>query len=693
MASYCCESIIVKHKRGAKGEKGAPGTKGQKGDQGIGIVGPRGPKGDPGIGTKGQKGDPGIQGNTGPKGQKGDSGGGSGLAFWEEDAGTNAAGVQFSVFTPFTNSRVAAITTGADAGFTLNRTVASSNRAQPLGRHATDLQLDSTDGKTAFGERSVILGGTDNRTGQEFATIVSGIRNLVEGKFSFLGSGSDNHIEASAGGNFIEHAVLVGGQENEIRAGNGVDELCTANHTFLGGGLRNKIQALGASSNVNYCTVAGGIENVIEVQDGALRTYLAGAGILSGYRNKISVTGSVDLRNLAFSHITGGEANVITNDGNPFDAYYSNIVGGYLNKIAASDLGSAQHSNILGGYQNELYADYARSLGSYNKVEPAVVLRPAASGGGIIPAYMQAVLGNHTRARFLSSTVLGYNGSDDAVLEPNLVSDIARLAVAGGTAARPQTKHLMGQTRARGLGQDTIGTTGLNVTDTFSTNSVAGLAFYHNFAAAVDQAIVDNPFGWAVTVDGNGLQLAVDLPDIDGFTSSPSLGFTTGSELLADGRFLTDPWGQILVKPTYLDGVFDYLQTNQDNFDEIYAFALEHDTPQIAIDLGKAGLIAASTALLLDRYIHENYTPRIDPNYQPADVARTLDPRFVPVTTAGPVRARHDGTLVPGGRATIAFGAPGILTAAALDNLIAYRVVKVYPTLPGAPFVALILVK
>lgn len=640
-------------------------------------------------GDRGPKGEKGNIGNAGPKGQKGDSGNGSGeLDFWEESAGTNAAGVSFSLFTPKSlgNIRFAAMTVEEGAGFTWNRTVVASDRPQPLGLGAVDLQLESTDGKTAFGPNSAILSGTENRTGQYRSVIVGGEHNFVEGALSGIGWGNLHRIESAAGDNFTLNSGIGWGSENEIRAGFDLTQNCRANHCTVTGGLRNWIHALTEGSIADYATIGGGNDNKIQLGcfnphlQGTPESSLQGGLITGGSHNTIILACSdqaVKPINSKYCAIHGGETNIITNNGHPFDTHHSNILGGHFNKIQTWFGGSARDANVLGGYGNTASADYARTLGNYNTVFPNLV--PKASPGTVdtLPAYMLATFGNQTEVHNLAATVLGYNGDDETELRDTTLSPIGRVAFANGTARSKRTTQLFGKTKcSRDIHGRYVGESGMAATDVFASNNAGGLATYMKFATDTSSDIIAQPYGWLVTVTADGIRLATKNDYVDGVTTAPTVGVVTDTQLIDGGLYETDDYGNSIADPTYLDGVFDYLQ-DQPNLDAIRAFAVEHDTPNIAIALGEAGLITSATALELNQYIYRNYAVR-KRAIIPEIIARTLDPQWVPVTSTGPTRVNCIPDPIPFvGSFVSPTNMPGFVIIAPIGATVIWRVLKI----------------
>lgn len=613
------------------------------------------------------KGEKGAIGPAGPKGQKGEPGNGSGdLEFWIESAGTNAAGVRFSSFTPrdIGDIRFAAMIVDPGAGITWNRTVAASDRPQPLGFEAVDLQLGSSDGRTAFGSGSAILSGSENRTGQLRSLIIGGENNFVEGAFSVIGAGAFHRIESAPGANFTEFSGIWSGAGNEIRAGAAPAEACSASYSAIVGGLENRIRALHTGSNLNYCLIGGGNGNRIEAAAGFDNVQTAqihvpgdlqGSIITGGVSNVISIglEGAPDGNlHAPFCNINGGSSNTIggSDSAGPFD--WSTINGGNFNKIIdwqdeLGNRGGAFHANILGGAGNTLQADYSRSLGNYNAVFPTIVERSSAGPmPATLPAYMQSVLGNHIEARNLAATVVGYYGTDTTEVPDTMIYGTGRLAVANGTARAKRMVALIGTQRNTTFPGGARGSAATVATDVFATDAAGGLATYLRFAHDIDPEVLIEPYGYLVTVGPGGLHLATSIDHVDGVTSAPVTGVVTGAQILAGNGFETDKWGQLVTEPTYLDAVFDYLPPDTVNIEEIRAFALDHDTPNVAIDLGDAGLITPELALRLNRFIHLNYAVRrkaVIPS-----PARTLDPAWVPVTSFGPVRVRCTGPVIAG---------------------------------------------
>lgn len=639
------------------------------------------------------KGEKGSKGDIGPIGPKGDSDGD--LEFWDEEAGTNAAGVPFSLFRPkkLGNIRFAAMTVEDGAGFTLNRTVAASDRAQPMGVAAVDLQLNSTDGRTAFGPNSAILSGAENRTGQHRSVVVGGEFNFVEGALSGIGWGDLHRIESAPGSNFALNSGIGWGSENEIRAGANPATEASTNHCSIVGGLRNKIHALSSNANANYSAIGGGNDNRIEIE-----------AALPGFLGSAHVTGSVitargidpdTILDLTFCSINSGETNTITNSGRAFGVHHSNIHGGAHNIIRAGEINGAQHANIVGGFGNIVSANYGRVFGNYNAITPNLVPKASPSGmkksfrsespldpDSVLSAYMLATFGNQTQVRNLASTTLGYNGDDDTEIIKTALEPFGRVALANGTARAKRTTHLFG------LGRSVVGPNGrfggsaaLAATDVFASNRAGGLATYMKFADEIPPEIIAQPYGWIVTVTAGGIRLAVKGDFVSGVTTAPAVGVVTDTQILDGDLYEVDNYGVPIVDATYLDGVFDFLQTSE-NIDEIKAFALTNDTPNIALALGEAGLVTTETALYLNQFIYENYAVRKRAQ-PPETLARTLDPQWVPMTSWGPARTNCASNPPPFvGERVVPSGVPGVVEEAGPGE-IGWAVLKIVD--PGGP--------
>ena len=397
--------------------------------------------------------------------------------------------------------------------------------------------------------------------------------------------------------------------------------------------------------------------------------------------------GNPETINLDFSSIYGGQSNLI---GGPYPlcAHHSSIHGGHLNEISAeiNSPATAIHAQILGGFGNKVIGDFTRSMGNYNRISPNLVSKPDL---GTHPAYMMSTMGNQTEARNLASTVLGYNGSDDTEILDTIVNRSARVAFAGGTARAKRLTHLFGTTQSQERHDMTnAGGSGIAVTDVFASNKAGGFASYMRFADDVPLSIRIKPYGWLVTYTSDGLRLASKGDFIDGVTSAPTAGIVTNTEILDGNTYETNSWGEYVMDPTYIDCVLDYLQSYE-NFDAIQRFILTHDRPDVAIALGDAGLVSAETALYLNQYIHRNYAVR--KGLVRVVTARTLDPRWVPVTSFGLVRVRISGELPTKGEFVTQGEAPGSVIRANRADSVKWRVIDVVcPAMNGEPGVVLI---
>ncbi len=185
----------------------------------------------------------------------------------------------------------------------------------------------------AFSRAGVIGGGSGNAISAQYASLVGGRQNYVEGDYGFVGGGQNNRVIYNS-----FYSNIVGGKDNFVDA---------AEYSTIGGGFKNFMDLSFFSSisggyknfmgaTTNYGVIAGGDSNRVE----------AGiANAISGGR-KNRVIGSTN----EASTIGGGMQNLI-------EKKYSVIAGG-LNNWSRGD-----YSSVLGGNTNEAGGDYSSVLG------------------------------------------------------------------------------------------------------------------------------------------------------------------------------------------------------------------------------------------------------------------------------------------------------------------------------------------
>lgn len=197
----------------------------------------------------------------------------------------------------------------------------------------------------------IIVGGLDNTVSDNYSAIVGGQENIIsasDGR-NFIGGGGGSGIgnEILAGGN----SVIVGGYSNTINNAVGGVKLSSS---FIGGGLQNLITGV----EVEGMTIVGGRRNSITT---ATYGFIGGGGgatapegniLDSGADYAAIVGGTTNSTNDSYTFVGGGSTNII--DKNDGDASYSIILGGSANEVNAGVTGtrSAAYSVVTGGETN-----------------------------------------------------------------------------------------------------------------------------------------------------------------------------------------------------------------------------------------------------------------------------------------------------------------------------------------------------
>jgi len=171
------------------------------------------------------------------------------------------------------------------------------------GEYAIDWQMlrDNPDA-VAGADLSIIGGGESNKiisssiSDSKYASIFSGKNNIALGRYSHIGSGSDNLIQSTVINSTTDYSAIGSGFNNKITTDNGFDASCA----FITSGERNEINT-DKGANSNFSIITGGERNTIEsgthniIAGGQGNTIETGTHsiILSGFSNTCNGSNSI----------------------------------------------------------------------------------------------------------------------------------------------------------------------------------------------------------------------------------------------------------------------------------------------------------------------------------------------------------------------------------------------------------------
>ncbi len=190
----------------------------------------------------------------------------------------------------------------------------------------------------AFGENSVVSGGSQNSANAIYATVAGGNMNLAVTSHATVGGGRENtatNFYATVGGGYANNAsvrdTFIGGGSRNIAGGprssvgGGIQNQATAPDTVIAGGAYNQ-------ATDDYAFVGGGTQNMA-----------------TGYASVIG-GGAGNFASTDQATISGGL-------GNQVEGIYGAVGGGYRNLVVGD------YAAIPGGSENKAGGDYSFASG------------------------------------------------------------------------------------------------------------------------------------------------------------------------------------------------------------------------------------------------------------------------------------------------------------------------------------------
>ena len=247
----------------------------------------------------------------------------------------------------------------------------------------SDNQAGDGDGQVQDVPWPTVAGGRANAASGGYATVGGGYYNLAQGNYATIAGGgpSDVNYPDTTNNRVTDSYGTIGGGGNN-QAGDGDGDVTNSRYATVGGGWGNQASGDDATVGGGFGNEASGSKSTVGGGDGNEATgYASAVGggldnqaaadfatIAGGGRSDVEDPSTANRVTDDYGTIGGGGHNQAgDDDGDPTDAEYATVGGGYYNTA------SGEYATVGGGRFNQAVADFATIAGG----GPSDVTNPA----------------------------------------------------------------------------------------------------------------------------------------------------------------------------------------------------------------------------------------------------------------------------------------------------------------------------